>query len=290
MKYKLITVFCLAFYTCSSQAGVGKIVLEILEAITSKSVKHVADVPSTVIIPTDVVVVQTTRPVRVLAKELSSYDPDSVEYKITNLIADDLEVCNSFDIKKYINFIKSSVHGESPIKEVLQSTESLEYFQRYRKSCHVDSIKFLGNGLSIDEINKFAYVEISGDISISGLMGATFKNIETFRLDGNHWKVWNTVSIEMNAQVLEQNWWVYDNDKMECLLNAGLEDGFFQPLTLLENFKQLNCTTEGLKQEILLVSCKNKDLEQNNNYVYFSAKNKCKKFWESIRQYRAKSP
>lgn len=279
MKYKFIVVIFLVFYTCSLQAGFGKMIAEILESVAKNSTKHIDDV-SPNILPKDINVIQTSK---IIMKQLSHYEKNSVEHKVISIIANDLEACNSYNTNKYINFIKSFVHEKSPIRDVLQSKNYLDYYQRYKINCQISEINFLGTGDSIDGISKFAYLEISGKSSIYGLINMTFKKITTFKYDGMYWKIWDEVIIEENLKILEQNWWFYHKDKSMCELLD--KDDLLQPFILLENenFQEFNCSTEGLvKKKQLIVSCKVGQLN-GSNFVYFLTKNECKDFEKLIK-------
>ena len=238
MKYKIIVIVFLALQSYSTQAGVGKILVEILEPLFKQSAKQVDEISKNTLTTNDILAIQgikivarplsslqdeshiddkNTKPMRsldeifgeddeLILKELSNYDKNSDEYKIINIIANDLELCNTQDINKYLSFIDLYVHNKSPVKDTLLSSENKNFYKRYKINCSIDGIDILGIGISVDEVNKFVYVEVTGNALISGFMNLSYKSIITFKFENSIWKLWDEVIVEKNIKILDQNW------------------------------------------------------------------------------------
>ncbi len=278
MKYKIIIIIFLTLQSYSTQAGVGKILVEMLEPLFKQS----DEIPQNIVTKNDTVAIQGIKTVaRPLLKELSHYNKNSDEYKIINIIANDLEICNANDINKYLDYVNFYVHNKSPIKNTLLSSENKDFYKRYKINCSIDDIDILGIGTSIDEVNKFAYVVVTGYGLVSGFVSLTYKSIMTFKLENTSWKLWNEVLVDENIKILKQNWWSYNREISKCeLLN---KDDALQPLNILENSEGINCSTGGLiKENFLIISCKSKEID--GNLIYFKTKNECRKFGSSPRK------
>lgn len=276
MKYKILVIVFFSLQLCSAQAGAGKAFVEVLELLFKQSAKQIDEIPN------DIVAIQGIKTVaKPLLKEFSNYDKNSDEYKIINIIINDLEVCNANDINKYLSFVDFYVHSKSPIKNTLLNSKSKKFYKRYKTNCSIDDIDILGIGTSIDGVNKFAYVAVTGYGLASGFMSITYKSITTFKFENTNWKIWDDIAVDENIKILKQNWWFYDRANSKCDLLD--QDDIIQPLNVLENSEGLNCSTGGLiKENFLIVNCKIKEID--TNLIYFKAKNKCEKFGSSLRK------
>ena len=326
MKYKIIVIVFLVLQSYSTQAGVGKILVEILEPLFKQSVKQVDEISKNTLTTNDILAIQgikivarplsnlqgeshiddkNTKPMRsldeifgeddelilkelskeddeLILKELSNYDKNSDEYKIINIIANDLELCNTQDINKYLSFIDLYVHNKSPIKDTLLSSESKDFYKRYKANCNVNDINILG--ISIDEVNKLAYVEVTGNNAfISGVINLSYKSIITFKFENSIWKLWDGVIVEKNIKILDQNWWSYGRKSSKCELLDKYN--ILQPLNVLvsESYKEFNCSTNGvIKENFLIVSCKSKEID--TNLIYSKTKSQCEKIGSLLRK------
>ena len=316
MKYKIIVIVFLVLQSYSTQAGVGKILVEILEPLFKQSAKQVDEISKNTLTTNDILAIQgtkivarplsnlqdeshiddkNTKPMRsldeifgeddeLILKELSNYDKNSDEYKMINIIANDLELCNTQDINKYLSFIALYVHNKSPIKDTLLSSENKKFYKRYKINCSIDGIDILGVGTSVDEVNKFAYVEVTGNNAfISGVINLSYKSIITFKFENSIWKLWDEVIVEKNIKILDQNWWSYGRKSSKCELLDKYN--ILQPLNVLvsESYKEFNCSTNGvIKENFLIVSCKSKEID--TNLIYSKTKSQCEKIGSLLRK------
>ncbi|RDH84509.1 MAG: hypothetical protein DIZ80_03245 [endosymbiont of Galathealinum brachiosum] len=282
IRFILFVLMLLSFSV--SHAGAGKIFSELLEPIVRKGAKYFDEAPIGV---GPVEVVGSVQGQKYLYKDLLSRltkDKNSVEYKVASLVIEEVKKCN-VGVNDYLEFLKINVHNESPIKNALFDEESIKYMNRYKVVCDVKDIKFLGSGESVDEINEFAYAEVTGVITVPGLFEIQSRSIDSFKLLVDNWKVWDVVALELDAEMTTKDWWMYDREAKKCSILDDKED--VHPLALLEQNDELKCSTKGVINDSLLVRCNSEELRSKHNIAYFTNRKACEKFGNSIREYKS---
>jgi len=270
MKHKIVFIILLILYASVSHAGLATVIAKEFVKNSESAAKNVLDSPYT-----------GANAARALRPALRTIKiRESVEYKVISYIYDDRDMCNSHDIQMYMSFTKSTTHKDSPARDVMLDST---YIERYKLMCEIIGIKFLGHGESVDEVSRYAYAEVSSVITVAGLMKMTSKSMYVLKLESDTWKFWDATFLSADVELLNESWWLYNPIKRQCFSTDNKTDDYvIRPIILLEDSENMDCSTNGIKDKILTVSCKGRKDDSRSYYAYSPNKKTCEEFGEKV--------
>ena len=225
----IITLLLILYMPLSNAGALSKILMEIFEG----TVKNIDLEKTTPII---------TRTVKPALRSININS--SVEDKVKFIIYTETDYCNTYNYDKYISFIKTYTYVDSPAWKDLLSEDVLYFYKNYKFTCHLKEVNFINHGISGNDVDNFAYATVSQSGSIPGILSGDIKSMYVFKLDGDIWKLWDTVIFEEKINHAQESWWFYDKSKDMCI--AIEQDSKYFPMNLIGNNMALDCSSKGL--------------------------------------------
>lgn len=260
---KIIFALLLILYMPISNAGVlSKITMEIFEA-TGKTLKNTDP---------DALVPATKQLTKVTLRTIDI--KQTVEGQITDFINIENDICNSNDYDGYVKFYKTYSYPKSLEMNEALSDNTLYFFKNYKYTCNLKNVEFIGHGASINIDNNYAYAVVHQSGAIPGIVSAVSKSMYIFKLDGETWKLWDTITFSETFNAVSENWWFYDRNKEEC--NILKETSNYYPINIINHDNMvLECSSKGFNENTLIIKCNKNENTASQIYIYSTKKSTC---------------